>query len=181
MKILLNSPWLKSTGTSFPRWSFSRANCHPASDVFSPPQRRSRSRFLSFWNICHCCRVVVGMGELNSTKCYNYKNNYWIQLRKELIGPEIEDPVLPLADPQEIMGRRLFGDSLGSDAIQSDRCLDPKPFFHSIVPREVHGGVGFFVLVCMLTFKSVYTSRALVCKCKAFWQVLFARICFFHS
>ncbi len=44
------------------------------------------------------------------------------QLRKELIGPEIEDPVLPLADPSEIMGRRLFGDSLGADATASDRC-----------------------------------------------------------
>lgn len=48
-----------------------------------------------------------------------------VWLRKELIGPEIEDPVLPLADPSEIMGRRLFGDSLGVDGPASDRFYSP--------------------------------------------------------
>ncbi len=46
-----------------------------------------------------------------------------LQLRKELIGPEIEDPVLPLADPSEIMGRRLFGDSFGVEGPASDRWI----------------------------------------------------------
>ena len=74
--------------------------------------------------------MLVSVGEYPSippTKCRNFDNNARIQLRTELIGPEIEDPVLPLADPQEIMGRRLFGDSLGSDATQSDRSCHPNP------------------------------------------------------
>lgn len=48
-----------------------------------------------------------------------------VWLRKELIGPEIEDPVLPLADPSEIMGRRLFGDSFGVEGPASDRFYSP--------------------------------------------------------
>ncbi len=65
-------------------------------------------------------------------------------MRTELIGPEIEDPVLPLADPQEIMGRRLFGDSLGSDATQSDRSLHPKPLTRH---QSKHCGGGFYYFV----------------------------------
>ncbi len=62
---------------------------------------------------CVCSRSLLCREESRvSTPC---------QLRKELIGPEIEDPVLPLADPSDIMGRRLFGDSYGVDGPASDR------------------------------------------------------------